>query len=216
MIGDRPFPPALCSAKPSINRVLGWLALPASQDQVTLLTRYVDELARWNKKVNLSGMDKEEDIVQNLIADALFLHKVIPPGKSILDLGSGSGILAVTLSILDVDRQVFSIDKSLRKIQFQRHVKRLLELANLELFHGRAQDLVPLSSNVLVAKAVGTVRFVLALGGRHLCEGGLAFLVRGASEDAPEDAGFVLEQNRPYELEKGGKTYKLLVYKKVP
>ena len=187
-----------------------------SDQQIECLVSYIDELVRWNKTVNLTGLDSKDAIVADLIFDALFLHTILPRGKKILDLGSGSGILAVPLTILDPERHVISLDKSLKKIQFQRHVKRLLGLERLEPVHARAEDLAPLGCDVLVAKAFGSVHLILALGGRHLRPGGSTFMVRGAGEEAPLEEGYVLEKSDYYSHAKCRKTYRLFVYKKVP
>jgi 16S rRNA (guanine527-N7)-methyltransferase len=183
--------------------------------QLDTLSTYVELLCRWNKRMNLTGLSTEQEIIDNLIADALFLHSVIPQGKSIIDLGSGSGALAVPLAITDHTRKVHSVDKSLKKIQFQRHVKRSLGLQNLDPIHSRAEDIPSLGSEILVAKAFGSVSLILALGRLHLLNGGLAFLVRGSGEKPSEEEGFAIESSQPYSLEKGQKIYQLLVYKKV-
>jgi 16S rRNA (guanine527-N7)-methyltransferase len=199
----------------SITLALDELRIPATDHQTAQLVSYVNELERWNRIVNLTGKDNKEEMVRDLVADALFLHTTLPVGKKILDLGSGSGVLAIPLSVLDPESRVFSVDKSLRKIQFQRHVKRLLGLHQLGLFHARAEDLPVLDCDILVAKAFGAVRLILTLAERHLARHGRAFLVRGATEKAAEEEGFLLERCSPYSPIKGGKTYQLFVYKKV-
>jgi 16S rRNA (guanine527-N7)-methyltransferase len=179
------------------------------------LSSYVEELAKWNRRMNLTGLVPVESIIRDLLSDAIFLHTVIPVEGSVLDLGSGAGILAIPLAVLSPGRRIISVDKSLRKAQFQRHVKRLMHLSNVEVLHARAEDLPPLHVNFLVAKAFGGVTKILRKGGPHLMEGSLAFLVRGATEEAPQESGFVLNNLRSYQLPKSGKSYQLFVYKKV-
>jgi len=179
------------------------------------LSSYVRELAKWNSRMNLTGLVTVESIVRDLLSDAIFLHTSVPTEGSVLDLGSGAGILAVPLAMLSRGRRIVSVDKSLKKAQFQRHVKRLLCLSNIEVLHARAEDLPPLCVNSLVAKAFGGVTEILRKGGPHLMEGSLAFLVRGATEEAPEEKGFVLNNLRTYQLPESGKSYQLFVYKKV-
>jgi 16S rRNA (guanine527-N7)-methyltransferase len=181
----------------------------------TKLASYVDELAKWNKHINLVGLIERKLIISDLVSDGLFLHTVIPAKSTVIDLGSGGGILSVPLAILDPGRRVLSVDKSLKKTQFQRHIKRLIELPNFEVLRGRAEDLSPLHAATLVAKAFGSVREILEKGGAHLDGGGSAYLVRGAAETAPEERGFVLMDVRSYRLPRNDKVYHLFVYKKV-
>jgi 16S rRNA (guanine527-N7)-methyltransferase len=181
------------------------------------LVSYVAELERWNRKVNLTGLRDRRRIVCDLVYDAFFLHTRIGARRTILDLGSGSGVLAIPLAVLNPDTRVFSIDKSLRKVDFQKHVKRLLCLSLLEPIHARAADVPPLGVEALVAKAFGPTPAVLAEGERHLAEGGLAFVVKGRAEQpAGGHPGFLLEATEHYALPKSDRHYQLFVYKKVP
>jgi 16S rRNA (guanine527-N7)-methyltransferase len=198
-----------------ISDTFRYFGITTDNERDAMLVSYVEELERWNRRMNLTGVKDKRSIVLELVADGLFLHTVIPPRQPVVDLGSGSGVLAVPLAILDSVRTVFSLDKSLKKIQFQRHVKRVLGLSNLQVLHCRSEDLSPLGARTLVAKAFGSVPDILREGARHLMRGGYAFLVRGAGEEAPAEEGVVLKHVRRYRLADGGKTYQLFVYKKV-
>ncbi len=146
---------------------------------VRLLVSYVEELGRWNRTMNLVGLKEGGQIVGNLVYDTFFLHTQITGLNSLLDLGSGSGVVAIPLAILNPDKQVFSLDKTLKKVLFQKAMKRLLGLVRLEIVHGRAEEIPPLGVEALVAKAFGPASAVLVKGGRHLREGGSALLVKG-------------------------------------
>jgi 16S rRNA (guanine527-N7)-methyltransferase len=179
------------------------------------LFSYVEELGRWMRTMNLVGLKEGGQIVGDLVYDAFFLHTRVAGLNSLLDLGSGAGIVSVPLAILNPDKQIFSLDKALKKILFQRHVKRLLGLARLEIVHGRVEEIPPLGVEALIAKAFGSAPAVLVKGGRHLREGGSAFLVKGKGEEASTQAGFLLEKMERYRLPKSDKAYQLFVYKKV-
>jgi 16S rRNA (guanine527-N7)-methyltransferase len=157
-----------------------------------------------------------ESAVRELLCDAFFLTGRIKDRHSILDLGSGAGILAVPISIVNNNTTVFSIDKSLRKIQFQRHIKRILHLDNFTPVHGRAEEIFPIGVECLVVKAFGSIPAILEKGGPHLKAGGNALILKGKTEKATQVEGFTLERIISYELPAISKSYKLLTYKKVP
>jgi 16S rRNA (guanine527-N7)-methyltransferase len=199
----------------ALSRTLSDFQIEPIPSQIGQLISFVEHLCRWNGKMNLTGLTNEEEIIDFLIADAIFLHSVIPAGKSILDLGSGSGALAVPLAIMDHERRIWSVDKVLKKIQFQRHMKRVLSISNLDPIHSRIEDIPPAGCDILTAKAFGSVSLILKLGKRHLKDNGSVFLVRGPHEESAPEDGFRLDRTQFYRLEKAQKTYQLIVYKKV-
>jgi 16S rRNA (guanine527-N7)-methyltransferase len=176
---------------------------------------YMNELMRWNQKVNLTGIRIAVQAVRELVYDAFFLKSRIEEGHSILDLGSGGGVLAIPLAILHKKAPVFSIDKSLRKIQFQRHIKRILNLQEFTPLHGRAEEIRPIGVDSLVVKAFGKVPQILEKGGGHITLGGRALILKGANERPVDWNGFLFTDAIPYELPVIKKSYKLLIYKKV-
>jgi len=178
------------------------------------LCLYVTEIEKWNRRMNLVGFKDTSSIVQKLIYDAMLLHGYVKEGPSVLDLGSGSGILAIPLAILSKEVQIFSVDKSLRKIQFQNHIRRTLGLRRFSPLHGRIESLEPLEVESLVVKAFGSIAHILEQGGRHIRKGGRAFLLKGPKEKVIEHEGFVMADDVPYVLPAGTNPYRLLIYRK--
>jgi 16S rRNA (guanine527-N7)-methyltransferase len=195
----------------------GLLHLGISLDERGLesIVSYVGYLDRWNQRMNLVGLKGSEAVIRRLIYDAFFLYTCIGPRQRVLEIGSGAGVVAIPLAILGRSMTIVSVEKSLKKVQFQRHARRLLDLGNLEILHGRIEDMAPLAADTLLAKAFGSASDILAKGGRHLREGGSAMLVKGTSERPLETQGFVLEEVRAYRLPGGHRDYQLFVYKKV-
>jgi 16S rRNA (guanine527-N7)-methyltransferase len=186
-------------------------------ERLSQMCGYVESLEKWNRRVNLVGLKEQGPIVRELIYDAFFLFTCMVEGDRILDLGSGAGVLGVPMAILGRGKTVFSVDRTLRKVQFQRHVKRLLGLSNYTVLHARIEDVEPpLGVDILVAKAFGSISEVLAKGRKHVIEGGRFFLVRGRGETPTDEEGFILIEKRRYRLPKSDKEYQLFVYKKVP
>ncbi len=178
------------------------------------LCAYMRELERWNTRVNLTARKPLAWVVQKLLYDAFFLCSMISEARSVLDMGSGSGILAVAIAILKRDMRIISVDKMLRKIQFQKHVKRTLKLENLSLIHGRIESLEPLSVDALVSKGFGSSKIILRHGGKHLKARGLAYLLKGPNEQAGSYPDFALDRVTQYRLPGNERNYQLFVYRK--
>jgi len=200
----------------SIGECLDFFCIPYTDMDIKNLSIYMEELMRWNKKINLTGIRDMESAVRELLCDALFLAGHTEGHHSILDLGSGAGILAIPISIMNSNATVYSIDKSLRKIQFQRHIKRMLHLDNFAPLHGRAEEIHPMGVDCLVVKAFGAIPVIFEKGGLHLKPGGNILILKGKAENPAHVEGFSLEETISYELPVILKPYKLFKYKKVP
>ncbi len=198
-----------------ITEGLDYFCISYTTAMVGKLSLFVSELEDWNRHLNLTGMRQVESIIRELLYDAFFLCSHIRGTLSVLDMGSGSGVLAVPLAILDESMEVVSVDRTLKKIQFQRHVKRRLGLRGLRLVHGRVESLKPFLVEALLVKGFGSAGLVLQQGGIHLREEGRAYLLKGRSEEEGRYPGFVLERKMAYRLPNNPKEYQLFVYKKV-
>jgi 16S rRNA (guanine527-N7)-methyltransferase len=197
-----------------IRRGLDHFGIPAGDATVAHLVVYVTELQRWGGKVNLTGVKGTDEIVKELLFDGFFLCNHLREDRLIVDMGSGGGVVGIPLAILNGMRQVISVDSSLRKIQFQRHLKRLLQLQGFYPVHGRIETLDPLGADSLVAKAFGTIDDILEKGVRHVKKGGRILTPRGRQEEAHFRDGYGLPEVVPYTLPLSGKSCTLVIYQK--
>lgn len=133
--------------KEAVCKGLDALSLHPSAHQVTLLCRYLEELVQWNKVYNLTAIqDMDEMIVQHLF-DCL---AIIQPLRSrfqeestinVLDVGSGAGLPAVIIAILQPDWRVTAVDAVNKKTAFIQQAALKVEAANLQAIHSRVEDL---------------------------------------------------------------------------
>jgi 16S rRNA (guanine527-N7)-methyltransferase len=77
------------------------LKITIREEKLQKLTLYIEELLKWNKKINLVSRNlTEEDIIKKLILPSLIPHGIIKNGEEILDFGEGAGIVGIPLSII--------------------------------------------------------------------------------------------------------------------
>lgn len=183
---------------------------------IEALSFYVAELERWNRKMNLTGKQTGARIVADLLYDTFYVYSHIRGARSLLDMGSGAGVISIPLAILDRSLQVISVDASTKKIQFQRHVKRTLGLDNLTVFPIRIEHLEPQGVEIVVAKAFGPTHVVLDKAAKHLRDNGKILLMKGRLEQVTPFPGFHIEGAVHYHLPGSTKEFKLITYKKVP
>ena len=86
---------------------------------------YLDELLRWNKKINLTSIRNKDSALEKHLLDSLTLLKHVKRGESFLDVGSGGGLPGIPVAIADRTLQLVSVDSVGKKINFQKHTNRL-------------------------------------------------------------------------------------------
>lgn len=101
---------------------------------------YLRELLKWNQKMNLTAIRSERGIVLKHFLDSLSVHPYLPKYSSILDIGSGAGFPGIPLKITRPNLEMTLIDSVRKKVDFQRHIIRMLGLKGMEAIHGRIQD----------------------------------------------------------------------------
>ena len=103
--------------------------------------RYAQLLLEWNRSINLTGARTLEQ-AEALIADAGVLAGVSWAGVTkVIDIGSGGGLPAVPLAIAMAQVQFTLLEANVRKCAFLEHVAGTLELTNVVVAPGRAEEL---------------------------------------------------------------------------
>lgn len=104
------------------------LTLPGNA--IKKFTVYFQELSRWNKKVNLTSLSKEEDIVVNLFIDSLAISLAFDLRKerSILDIGSGGGFPGIPIKIAFPQINLTLVEPKIKKTAFLHHIVGVLSL----------------------------------------------------------------------------------------
>lgn len=111
------------------------------------LEAYFLELARWNRKINLTAFqiddDGSDEAVDRLLIEPVLASRYIPPGaSSLLDIGSGGGSPAVPMKLARPDLALTMVEVKVRKSVFLRQVSRHLGLTNTEVENTRFEGLL--------------------------------------------------------------------------
>src|SRR5207253_4891038 len=126
------------------------LGLPLSPHTVARLVVYLQELQRWNAKVNLTGPASERDIVSKHFLDSLAAVTLIKPdpalvrpgpGLRLLDVGTGAGFPGLVLKLQDPDLAVTLLEPSQKRAAFLHHMIGLLGLSGVSVLIARLEDL---------------------------------------------------------------------------
>jgi len=104
----------------TLLRALGLDAHPAA-----LLSRYLDLVAAWNPRINLTGARTPEERVEVLVAPVRPAAAGLEPGL-LLDLGSGNGSPGLVLAALRPDLPVTLLEPRQRRWAFLREAARAI------------------------------------------------------------------------------------------
>ncbi len=179
------------------------LSVPLTAEQVELLFIYLTELKKWNRKINLTAITDDRDVIVKHLLDSLSYIKGFESkqGLRLLDMGSGAGFPAIPVKIACPEVSITLVESVKKKASFLRHIVRSLPLVQAEVLGMRTGE-VPASYentySVVTARAFAGMGAALAEGARFLETGGLMVLSRGPGETVGEQdmdkAGVKLEK----------------------
>ena len=141
--------------------------------------RLLDELERWNRKVNLTAVRDREQMRILHIADSLAAQPLLH-GRRILDIGTGAGFPGLPLAIVEPDRQFTLLDSNNKKIRFVEHALGVLGLDNVVAIQSRAEDYAPGHRfDTVIARALASLPRLVEMAGHHVGEDGVFVALKG-------------------------------------
>lgn len=151
---------------------------PAAQVELARFRQYLALLLIWNRTHRLTGYRSAEAIVRQLFLDSLLFLARVPAGRvTMVDIGTGPGIPGIPLRIIRPEISLTLIDSKRKQVSFLAALKRELDLTDVLVLEGRAEELVPEQPglaetfDVVVTRAVGTRLLPTAM--LYLKSGGL-------------------------------------------
>lgn len=120
----------------------GQLGLTLTDRQQEQFYRFYELLVEWNKVMNLTAITEMDAVISKHFVDSAALVKcgLDLNGKRVIDVGCGAGFPGIPLKILFPEMKITLLDSLNKRIRFLEEVCSQLELADVELIHGRAED----------------------------------------------------------------------------
>jgi 16S rRNA (guanine527-N7)-methyltransferase len=200
---------------------------------VAAFETYYRELASWNEQFNLTAITDREGVLVRHFLDSLSCFKVLlwadlAAGARVIDVGTGAGFPGLPLKIVCPGMRLTLLEATRKKVTYLEHMVRELGLRDVEVVHGRAEELGHSPAHReghdwALARAVGEMatlaEYLLPLvrvGGTMLAQKGEAAAVEvQASEAAVTALGGRVRQLVPVELRGLAETRHLVVVDKV-
>ena len=196
------------------------LGIELNAKQVKQFELYYQKLIEWNKKINLTAItDYQEAQVKHFLDSitvtlTLTREEMSKANFNIIDIGTGAGFPGMPLKILLTKARLVLVDSTAKKVAFLRCVTQELELDNVEIVCGRAEEIARLplyrqQFDLVVSRAVASLPVLVELA-LPFCRIGGKFVAQKKGEveqeikragKAIEALGGKLDQTKRVELE---------------
>ena len=139
----------------------------------------INELERWNRKVNLTAIRDRGEMITAHLLDSLVAAPLVE-GKTVLDVGTGPGFPGLPLAIVQPERQFTLLDSNNKKIMFAQHAAGLLGLDNVSVVKARGEDYAPGHTfDTVIARALAALPRLVEIAGHHVGEDGVFVALKG-------------------------------------
>lgn len=152
-----------------------------TENQIEKFYQYMKILLEWNKKINLTAITDENEIILKHFVDSLTVLKYINENDRIIDVGTGAGFPGIPIAIMMPNVKITLLDSLNKRINFLNEVIKELDLKNVETIHSRSEDcgkdiLYREKYDISIARAVANLSTLseyllpfVKIGGKMIC-----------------------------------------------
>ena len=156
-----------------------------NEKTIQRLNLWYQTFIQYNEHTNLMSSNDVKFIFEKHVFDSLAILKwdKFKEKEIVLDVGTGGGFPSVILAVCFPDKKIIANDSRIKKINFIKEIKDVLELNNLEILYSRIEEVSPLGVDLIVSRAVGKIEKVFELSKKHLIKDGSFLIYKSKSLD---------------------------------
>ena len=162
------------------------LGLNLSPANIADLELFLQEMGRWNQVHNLTAIEGEKNSVRLHLIDSITVLPLMRQfldmeNLKIADLGSGGGLPAIPIAILQPDWHLTLIEAIRKKTAFLQHVRGKLGLKNIQVLSERVESVAksqPGQFDAVISRAFTNLAHFLELSLPLLKPSGLVFAMK--------------------------------------
>ena len=145
--------------------------------------RYYELLTEWNKVMNLTAIEGEEDSARLHFLDCAALARLTElRGKRVIDVGTGAGFPGLVLKILCPEMELTLLDSLDKRVRFLSTVCEELNFPDVCCLHARAEEApaeLRQSFDLACSRAVARLNLLSELCLPYVKQGGLFAAMKG-------------------------------------
>lgn len=163
-------------------------------DRLPLAEQYHDLLATDGRDRGFMGPREVPRLWERHILNCAIAEQAIPHGATVVDVGSGAGLPGIPLAIARPDLQITLIEPLLKRSVFLQEVKDKLQLDNVRVIRGRAEEKAVRAevglADIVTSRAVAPLGKLAGWSLPLVKKGGKMIALKGASvaEELERDA----------------------------
>ncbi|MGE4283127.1 MAG: 16S rRNA (guanine(527)-N(7))-methyltransferase RsmG [Clostridia bacterium] len=119
------------------------LNIDLSDAQINKFLIFKNVLIEWNKKMNLTAIEDEGEIIVKHFLDSIscMTTNIFKPRCKVIDVGTGAGFPGIPLKLVDDTIEMTLLDSLNKRLIFLDEVISQLKINNITTVHSRAEDL---------------------------------------------------------------------------
>lgn len=172
------------------------LGLNLTEANIFGLELFLQEMSRWNQVHNLTAIEGEKDSIRLHLIDSIAVLPVMRqflkvPNPKIADLGSGGGLPAIPIAIVQPEWRLTLIEAIRKKTAFLQHVRGKLGLKNIEVLSDRVENVATQQYgqfDAVISRAFTNLARFLELSLPLLKSGGVVFAMKSKRADEEMEA----------------------------
>ena len=158
-----------------------------SDEQIESYKTYSKLLQEWNKVMDLTAIDEEEQIIEKHFYDSLISAKYFKyENQTLLDIGSGAGFPGLVLAIAFPNLNITLLEPTLKRCNFLNAVINELGLKNVNVINDRAENFISAKReayDLVTSRAVSRLNMLLELSIPFLRVNGYMIALKGKNAE---------------------------------
>ena len=182
----------------------GLAALSIDEQRAAPLYEYLQLLQKWNKPFNLTAIKKAEEMIPKHLMDSLSVLAHLGGARRVCDVGTGAGLPGIPLAVCCPETEFVLLDSNGKKTRFLHQVRRHLNLNNVTIVEGRAEDYQPdIGFDAVLSRAFADLMRMYQVTQHLLKKNGVWLAMKSQileNEQATLDARVVLVEQRALQV----------------